>query len=257
MRNTRMVSEMTLSATRDSGPLYRKISNDIVDGISKGIYPVGSLLPTEQALCAQYGVSRYTVREAIRYVQSLGLVSRRQGQGTQVRTSQVRRNLKLTLRTFSDIERHGYFTHLVDARYEMITADAALAAELPCGVGDRFAFIRCYRAPIDDSIPIPVAWNQSYIIAPYAEAAKQIGRIDGPVYSLLERLFDERVNEIEQDVSAILLDSKVASKLAVEPNTAGLRVKRTYFGKNMKPIMIAYNIYAGDQFTLNMRMRHD
>jgi len=73
----------------------------------------------------------------------------------------------------------------------------------------------------------------------------------------LERLFDERVNEIEQDVSAILLDATIAKKLEVRPRTAGLRIKRTYFGKNMKPIMFGYNVYAGDQFTLNMRMRHD
>lgn len=249
---------MTLDpARRENSPLYRRISNDIVDGISDGTYPVGSLLPTEQALCERYGVSRYTVREAIRYVQSLGLVSRRQGQGTQVRTTQVRRSLKLTLRTFSDIEQHGYFTHLVDARTEMIKADEGLAAELPCAVGDRFVFLHGFRKPIDDSIPLPIAWNNSYIIAPYAEAAKQIGRIEGPVYSLLERMFDEQVNEIEQDVSAILLDAAIAKKLEVEPRTAGLRVKRTYFGKGLKPIMFGYNIYAGDQFSLNMRIRHD
>jgi DNA-binding GntR family transcriptional regulator len=253
-----MACKMTLDpARREIGLLYRKISNDIVDGISNGTYPVGSLLPTEQAFCERYSVSRYTVREAIRYVQSLGLVSRRQGQGTQVRRTQVRRNLKLTLRTFSDIEQHGYFTHLVDARTEMIKADASRAAELPCTIGDRFALVRGFRKPVDDSIPIPIAWNHTFIIAPYAEAAKQIEKIEGPVYRLLERLFDERVNEIEQDTSAILLDAMIAKKLEVRPRTAGLRIKRTYFGKNMKPIMFGYNVYAGDQFTLNMRMRHD
>ena len=244
-------------ARRDNGPLYRKISNDIVDGISNGTYPVGTLLPTEQVLCERYGVSRYTVREAIRYVQSLGLVSRRQGQGTQVRTTQVRRNLKLTLRTFSDIEQHGYFTHLVDAHIEITKADQQLAAELPCAVGDRFALVRCFRKPIDESIPLPIAWNNTYIISPYAEAAKQIGKTEGPVYSLLERLFDERVDEIDQDVSAVLLDATIAKKLEVEPNSPGLRIKRTYFGKSMKPIMFGYNLYAGDQFSLNMRIRHD
>src|SRR5262245_40752332 len=180
----RTVFNMTLESTNERAPRYRKISNDIVDGISNGTYPVGRLLPTEQEFCQRYRVSRYTVREAIRYVQSLGLVSRRQGQGTKVRTTQMRRNLKLTLRTFSDIEQHGYFTHLVNARTERIRADANLAAELPCAIGDRFAVIHCFRKPIDESIPIPIAWNNTYIIGPYAEAAKQIGKINGPVYSL-------------------------------------------------------------------------
>jgi GntR family transcriptional regulator len=242
---------------RESSPLYRKISSDIVDGISNGTYPVGSLLPTEHALCERYGVSRYTVREAIRYVQSLGLVSRRQGQGTQVRTKQVRRNLKLTLRTFSDIEQHGYFTHLVNLHTKMIRANKRLAAELPCTVNDRFILVCGYRKPSDESIPLPIAWNNSYIIAAYAEAAKKISQIEGPVYSLLERMFDEQVNEIEQDVSAIILDAAIAKKLETKPGTAGLRVKRTYFGKGGRPIMFAFNIYAGQQFSLNMRIRHE
>jgi GntR family transcriptional regulator len=247
----------SVAEAKVAAPLYRKISNDIVDGISDGTYPVGSLLPTEQVLCKRYGVSRYTVREAIRYVQSLGLVSRRQGQGTQVRTTQVRRSLKLTLRTFSDIEQHGYFTHLVDARTETVKADERLAADLPCNVGDRFVFVRCFRKPIDDSIPLPIAWNHTYIIAPYAEAVKHIGAIEGPVYSLLERMFDERVDEIEQDITAILIEAPIAKKLNVSPNAPGLRIKRTYFGKSAKPIMFGFNTYAGDQFSLNMRLRHE
>ena len=252
-----LTSKMMLERPRDSALLYRKISNDIVDRISNGTYPVGSLLPTEQKFCEQYGVSRYTVREAIRHVQSLGLVSRRQGQGTQVRTSKVRRNLKVTLRTFSDVEQHGYYTHLVDASTEVIKAGVRLAADLPCAVGDRFALVKSYRKPIDDSIPIPISWNHTYIIAPYAEAVKQIGKFDGPVYGLLERMFDEQVSEIEQDVSAIVIDAKISKKLEVKPGTAGLRIKRTYFGKALKPIMFGINVYAGDQFTLNMRLRHE
>jgi len=247
----------TAAAPTESIPLYRKISNAILDGISNGAYPVGSLLPTEQEFCRQYRVSRYTVREAMRHIESLGLVSRRQGQGTQVRTTQVRRNLKLTLKTFSDVEQHGYFTHLLDVQTEIIKADAKLAAELPCSVGDRFLFVHCFRAPIDESIPIPIAWNHTYIVAEYAAVAKQIGKTEGPIYGLIERLFDEQVGEIEQDVSAIILDAKVAKKLTVKTGTAGLRVKRTYFGKNMRPIMFGYNIYAGDRFSMNMRIRHD
>jgi DNA-binding GntR family transcriptional regulator len=138
-----------------------------------------------------------------------------------------------------------------------VQAGQRLAAELPCDVGDRFVFIRCFRKPIDESVPIPIAWNNTYIVAPYAEAAKYISKVEGPIYSLLERMFDERVDEIEQDIGAVLINAPIAKKLNVAPNTPGLRIKRTYFGKRAKPIMFGFNIYAGDRFSLNMRMRHD
>src|SRR5690606_30690036 len=120
----------------DGRPLYKQISNQILEKISDGGYPVGSLLPTEQEFCQAFGVSRYTVREAIRHLQSLGLVSKRQGQGTTVLATKMKRGTKAALRTFSDIEQHGYHTHLVNLASDTVVAAAALAAELGVTEGD-------------------------------------------------------------------------------------------------------------------------
>jgi GntR family transcriptional regulator len=54
------------------------------DEIIKGVYPVGSQLPTEEELCERFSVSRYTVREALRRLREDRLVSSRQGAGTTV-----------------------------------------------------------------------------------------------------------------------------------------------------------------------------
>ena len=238
-------------------PIYRRISHQLVERIIGGSYPVGSLLPTEQKLCSEYGVSRYTVREALRLIEALGMVARKKGQGTRVRSAKERRSFKLTLRTFGDVEQHGYFTRLVDVRTDHLGADEALARELPCPPNAPLVRIRCYREPVDDSIPVPTAWNETYIVEPYGSVAAEIGRHDGPVYGLIERMFDERISEIEQQVQAVLLEPSTARKLSVAPRSAGLRVKRTYFGRNGKPVMFGYNTYAGDRFTLTMRLRQD
>jgi DNA-binding GntR family transcriptional regulator len=238
-------------------PLYRRISKTLIESITGGAFPVGSLLPTEQELCAQYGVSRYTVREALRVVEALGMVTRRQGQGTQVCATRERRSFKLALRTFTDIEQHGYFTCLTDIQTEDVRADAALAGELPCAVGDAFIRICCYREPVDESVPVPTAWNETYIIAAYASVARDLGQHPGPIYGQIERTFDESIREIEQEVSAILLDPVIAGKLSVKPRSPGLRVKRTYVGRSGKPVMFAWNTYSGDHFNLTMRLRQE
>lgn len=52
--------------------------------IRGGNWPVGSKIPTEAMLVATYGVSRTSVREAVRSLVQLGLLETRQGDGTYV-----------------------------------------------------------------------------------------------------------------------------------------------------------------------------
>jgi GntR family transcriptional regulator len=238
-------------------PRHRDVANQLIERISNGMYPVGSLLPTETDLTGIFQVSRHTIREAVRHLQSMGLVVRRQGHGTVVKSNQSQRQFKLAIRTFSDIENHGYFTHLVVARSEFVTADEALARELQCSLDQRFLHIVSRRVPIDDSIPLPVAWNETYIVEAYAGVRNAISTHKGPVYGLIERTFNEQIGAIEQDVSAVELAPEVAKVLSARARSPGLRVRRIYFGRGNKPVMIGFNTYPADPFALNMRLEHD
>ncbi|MDT7589491.1 MAG: GntR family transcriptional regulator [Pseudonocardiales bacterium] len=64
----------------------RTLADDIVRAlkaeIRDGVYPPGTRLPTEAALCARFGVSRATVRGAVKELDVLGLVRTQHGVGT-------------------------------------------------------------------------------------------------------------------------------------------------------------------------------
>jgi len=53
-----------------------------MDGIVSGKYPPGSRLPTELELCRATSVSRATLREAMKFLQQLGVTSIEQGRGS-------------------------------------------------------------------------------------------------------------------------------------------------------------------------------
>ncbi len=76
--------EAERTGTRTDSPLYQRIARALREEIVSGVYPVGSLLPTEDSLCERFSVSRYTIREALRRLREDGLVSSRQGAGTVV-----------------------------------------------------------------------------------------------------------------------------------------------------------------------------
>ena len=63
---------------------YQKIAASLRQQILDGVYPEGSLLPTEQQLTDAHGVSRQTIRAALQLLIDEGLIQRRQGSGSRV-----------------------------------------------------------------------------------------------------------------------------------------------------------------------------
>src|SRR5581483_8863809 len=65
-------------------PMYRQIADDLQSKIESGEIPRGTQLATEIDLREQYSASRNTVRDAIKWLTTRGLVETRPGQGTYV-----------------------------------------------------------------------------------------------------------------------------------------------------------------------------
>jgi GntR family transcriptional repressor for pyruvate dehydrogenase complex len=70
--------------TIDRTKLYASIVEQILEGIRQGAFPVGSALPAERSLAEQLGVSRGSVREAVRVLEHAGILDVRIGSGTYV-----------------------------------------------------------------------------------------------------------------------------------------------------------------------------
>ncbi len=64
--------------------LHRLVSRQIFSAIWSGRYPEGSILPNEQALSEELGVSRTALREAVKGLAAKGLIETRRRRGTQV-----------------------------------------------------------------------------------------------------------------------------------------------------------------------------
>jgi GntR family transcriptional regulator len=66
-------------------PLFRQLADELRSEIRSGKRARGSKLPTESEFQAEYGVSRTTVRGALRLLETEGLVVTRKGFGSYVR----------------------------------------------------------------------------------------------------------------------------------------------------------------------------
>ncbi len=83
-------------------PQYKRIELDLSGKISGGYYNCGDLLPTEQELEQQYGVSRVTVRKALDNMVANGLLTRTPRIGTVVKATFIPPIKETGLCSFTD-----------------------------------------------------------------------------------------------------------------------------------------------------------
>lgn len=64
-----------------TAPVFRRISAALRNAVERGELQQGDLLPSEAALTQEYGVSRWTARQALAELEAEGLIETRHGKG--------------------------------------------------------------------------------------------------------------------------------------------------------------------------------
>jgi GntR family transcriptional regulator len=70
-------------------PLWHQVAQTLSATIEEGIWSPGDQLPGEERLCEMLGVSRITIRHALRKLEDQGVVRKEHGRGTFVRSSRL------------------------------------------------------------------------------------------------------------------------------------------------------------------------
>lgn len=107
------------------------VRNELTHRIHLGMFAAGSRLPSEPALAMELGVSRPTLREALRELESEGLVHRRWGSGTYVAEGQrVANSLDLNFGVTDAIRAAGMEPGTEEGRHWFEAASPSEAARL-------------------------------------------------------------------------------------------------------------------------------
>ncbi len=116
---------------------YARVKQHLKDGLARGRWAPGALMPSEAELVAQFAVSRMTVNRALRELQAEGLVARTQGVGT-FAAPLHRVSSTLTIRDLHDeIESRGHLHRAIVHEQRAERAGAALSAQLGVAAGSR------------------------------------------------------------------------------------------------------------------------
>jgi len=131
---------------------FQRLQNDLTALISTT--PAGERLPSEPELARKLGVSRATLREAMRTFEAQGLIRRRQGSGTYVigQVPIIEAGLEVLESLETMAKRLGLEVSVSDLRIETLPADEEHAKALGVPVGRRLT--RVQRVMRGESRPI-------------------------------------------------------------------------------------------------------
>ncbi len=235
-------------------PRYQQVADDLRAAIARGDFPAPDAFPTESELCARYGVSRFTVREALRALQAEGLIARRRGSGTIIQPAAARGGaLHQPLSNVGELLQYARDTHVDFQRAGDRALPRRIADHLPQPAEGLWAHFRGVR--VSEAQHAPIAYTDAYIHPELREAAAAIDLGSSEtIFRQLERLTGLRIATVTQDIQAVPATSSIAAALDIPRRSPCLRILRSYFDTGGRLFEISASHHPGDRFAYAMHI---
>ncbi len=228
----------------------RQVYIALRERIARGAYDQDGGLPGEQALAAEFAVSRVTLRRALATLEEDGFINRRRGAGTFLSEAGQPAPLVVDLAdAMSRLVAMGASTEvrLLDFCYE----------DAPAGVTEALGLKRGER--VQRSVRIRLINGQafSYLVTYVPESIglsyTQADLSTRPLLSLLERAGCE-VAHARQDLGAELAAPEAAHALCVDVGAPLISLKRTIFNADGAGLEHLRALYRPDLYTFRMEL---
>lgn len=223
----------------NKAPLYQRLIKGIRRAMDEGTLGRDDALPSERDLAKSLGVSRITIRRAVRGLVEEGLLNQRPGAGTFV-ASRVEQPLSELTGYTEDMTARGMAPGVewLDRTTGTATPDEALALEL--SPGSQVA--RLYRLRTADDRPMCL----EYATLPIAYLPDP-QRVENSLYSVLSEkgLRPVRASQI---LRAELFGIEQARLLSVQPGSACLYIERRSYLADGTAIEFVCSHYRGDSY---------
>jgi GntR family transcriptional regulator len=232
----------------DERSTYQRLQNELSILIQNT--PKGSKLPSEPVLAEKLGVSRATLREAMRTFESQGLLRRQQGVGTFVvgPTQVIETGLEVleSIETLAD--RIGLEVSMGGFEISHLQADGRQAEKLNLALGDPVIEVRRVIMALDSPVAYLVDVLPEHVIDPEI----LVTRFTGSVLDLLIHIGDPPLATSKTEISAVHAPVDVAKALNVQRGDTLLLLKALLFNQEGDPMDFSHSYFLPGYFRLHI-----
>ncbi len=241
------------TATNAAPPKYSTVAAALMEQIRSGRYRPGDMLPSEPELTRLFGVSRHTVRAALRSLYEKGLIVSHQGRGSTVQATAVEPRYSHACDSIEDVLQYAAATPRRVLQTRRVVVDEDLAAWLGCEPGYPWweAHTCRYREPGGPA----VATSRVYAPDAFGDVVQALADTDLPLFVLMEREHGCHIAQIRQTLFVATANAEEAADLDLAAGNAVMCVERRFYDERGGLLEVSRTVHPPESFRYEMTLR--
>ncbi len=231
-------------------PLYYQIRQFLLDQIRSEKLRPGDAVPSEQMISARFGVSRMTVRQALKSLADLGVIYSQRGKGTFVAENKLEKSFRQVLSFTEEMTARGSKATSKLLRFEVEPADDPVANALQVAVGTQVFSIR--RLRLADSTPMGIEWSR--IPQSLCPDLRENFEPKSSLYQTLSHRYGIRVAVTDEVAEAGIASAEQARLLRIPRRAPVLLFTRISYIESGKVVEYVTSVYRGDRYKIVNRL---
>jgi GntR family transcriptional regulator len=237
-------------------PRLRSVSvqDELRQRIDQGRLPAGTRLPSEPDLAAELGVSRATLREALRALEDEGLLRRRQGSGTYVADGhRMPNSLDVNFGVTEAIRAAGMRAGIADGRHWVEPASVGEATRLELEPGQDVLVVERVRTAEDRRVVLSRDVLPARLLADRPQAVEQMLRRS--IYDVLESELGVVIHHGVARFRPVRADHAVARRLGVPRGELLLYLWQVDYAEDGTAVLSSHEFHLADAFDFSVVRR--
>ncbi|MBO6716320.1 MAG: GntR family transcriptional regulator [Rhizobiaceae bacterium] len=231
-------------------PLWHQAEQALRALIADGTWPDGTQLPNEGKLSEMLGVSRITVRHALRNIEEAGLLRREHGRGTFVRTSTVTAGVRGLTSFTQEMADRGLVVGSRVLDVAELPASPEVATALEIAEGEPVVKLRRLRAGNN----LPIGIQNAFIPAARVPGLADIGEPVPSLYELLKQRFGITPQMAREIYRVGIVSPEDAGPLEVAAGSPAFIVQRITSDARA-PFEYTVSTMRGDRYEIRSRLQ--
>jgi GntR family transcriptional regulator len=228
--------------------------DELLAWIAKGKIGPGGQLPPEPQLAGELGVSRPTLREALRSLEDEGLVTRSRGAGTFLsHRPRVRNNLDVNFGVSDAIRQAGMEPGHRGALTSIVSAPDDERERLALGPGEQVVVVERVRTADGR----PVVFTRDVLPVRLLEGRPEVIQrlASGSIYETMERDLGVAIHHGVASFAPVRASKLVASKLRVARGALLIYLRQVDYDQDGQAVLSSHEHHLADAFEFTLIRR--
>ncbi|MBF5034045.1 GntR family transcriptional regulator [Micromonospora sp. ANENR4] len=225
-------------------PLWAQVHADLIRRIDNGEFAMA--FPGELALIDEYGVSRHTVREALRRLREDGVVVAERGRPPRLAgTAEIEQPVGALYSLFASVEAAGLEQRSIVRKLD-VRADGVVAVRLGLEESTPLVYLERIRLAGDEPLAVDRVWLPCAVAAPLLDA----DFTHTALYTELAARCGVRLTGGREHIRAVVPTRAERDQLGIDQTVAAFAVERLA-GRHGRPLEWRTTLVRGDRFTVS------